>query len=1306
MTFTDSPLLTMKFLHRTPFYLRSLYRWSGSQRFLLQLSFALVIGFVVCLSTPVSAAVIDSLDNTAFSDRSALEDVGRQTGAASASGPAQALLLDEYPDAYAAYSLRRMRSDYSGPAIRVRRSSDGAEQDFGFTTSGILDTESIESWLAGSDGLVLKWYSQLESHPALVPDTGTDPPLIARAGTVVTDSGGRPRLDFTAGTTVLEPESGLPRTLPTNNVAAMLVTETTGGDDGQGGIHLLTIEPDGDWSHDTPELVAQHDDSQYKVRELKNIGDAKTVNAPWDWQVLSISVSSTEFRAYSNHANVQAAESSLLASYYERSYFQLGGTPNSPKWKGYVGEVVMFGAFATDSEATARYDLINSYWETGPADYNKDVLLPQQKTWQVELYNWLETINESDVSIDPRPLEWDGTYSSAQQLANLNMALLSESPTGATRGEARWFVLDDGRGGGIEGSGDIQFYYRSKGDNSNEGGDGADAAFWYQLDVPLSNGAQGNYYYRKRAVALRALITSAVEMMLFEESVRTGARSGENDMYGKVLASAAYVYLHCKSELPAEVRSTYEEAMRFFVEATIEQGAQDINTNMDMFAVRAFAIISQSADDALLRERAEKAARRVLFGNIDGSVESNHDVHSGTFFPAGYIGENDGPETTYNGQSFNQLVRAYSYVKDDSDWRFLREVVRRMALFKQYQIFPDPDGFYTGPSAYSGRTGGSYVRDQMIEEHAAIYAADVEETRVFARRHKFGGALPLVLRDEGSIASDTERRRDSQNADGYDTIMTTSPPTFNAWSSWPPKHPANLSTTWRSTLKPLVDSNDPITVLPFERENFYFNKAFGGSPTGEEFWAYKSTDGTEDWGFFLEADAQQGDYHGWFGGKLETFWTENAGVVLLNVRSDKDDFSWDEIDTWGVQHVWGKDDTEDGYFTTAEIRGQREVNNLARTSVIETGASTPYAEVVNVFNDPGTSTASSESGEESGYELEGDVKVTNRFDVLDDGVRVTHMIASDQSDQSTELWATVPVNLRYGDGPGSQDQANIPDATIEYLDGDVWRVLPEDTDGDGMPELVSTTALRIGRDYQNGSGPQYAYLDLNGTQSVRVSTQVWQQGYQGYHRLRNIHIDLHGNPGTAAALPAEKSVSYTVQTTDPTADSESSTSSSTTQDVLLDQGWNIVSLTVDPSDDQMDQIFEGIAGAIEIVENRDGQTYEPGGANEIGSWNPEEAYRVYANESTTLQAAGSEVEPTETSIALEEGWNWVPYLRETSLPVDEALSTIETDLTIVKNEAGDTYHPAYGIDQLEAMEPGEGYKIYVEKSCTLTYPSN
>jgi len=41
-------------------------------------------------------------------------------------------ILDEYPGAAAAYSLRLLNTDYTGDAIVVRRASDNTTQNIGF----------------------------------------------------------------------------------------------------------------------------------------------------------------------------------------------------------------------------------------------------------------------------------------------------------------------------------------------------------------------------------------------------------------------------------------------------------------------------------------------------------------------------------------------------------------------------------------------------------------------------------------------------------------------------------------------------------------------------------------------------------------------------------------------------------------------------------------------------------------------------------------------------------------------------------------------------------------------------------------------------------------------------------------------------------------------------------------------------------------------------------------------------------------------------------------------------------------------
>lgn len=90
-------------------------------------------------------------------------------------------LLDTYSGAAVAYSLRKLRSAYSGSAIRVRRSSDNAEQDFGFVNN-VLDTASLLTFCGAGNGFVTTWYDQSGNALNSSMSTAANQPRIVNAG--------------------------------------------------------------------------------------------------------------------------------------------------------------------------------------------------------------------------------------------------------------------------------------------------------------------------------------------------------------------------------------------------------------------------------------------------------------------------------------------------------------------------------------------------------------------------------------------------------------------------------------------------------------------------------------------------------------------------------------------------------------------------------------------------------------------------------------------------------------------------------------------------------------------------------------------------------------------------------------------------------------------------------------------------------------------------------------------------------------------------------------------------------------------
>lgn len=94
-------------------------------------------------------------------------------------------LLDIVPNSAAAYSLRKLRTNYIGPCIRVRRSSDNAELDIGFIINN-LDTLALLSFVGSNDGFVRTWYDQSGNGRNASQTTLDAQPRIVVAGTIVT----------------------------------------------------------------------------------------------------------------------------------------------------------------------------------------------------------------------------------------------------------------------------------------------------------------------------------------------------------------------------------------------------------------------------------------------------------------------------------------------------------------------------------------------------------------------------------------------------------------------------------------------------------------------------------------------------------------------------------------------------------------------------------------------------------------------------------------------------------------------------------------------------------------------------------------------------------------------------------------------------------------------------------------------------------------------------------------------------------------------------------------------------------------
>jgi hypothetical protein len=96
-------------------------------------------------------------------------------------------LLDAYPNASAAYSLRLLRSGYTGSAIEVRNDS-GTHLDIGFVDNE-LDTATLLTHCGSGNGTVSKWYDQSGNANNATQTTVANQPQIVSSGSVILENG-------------------------------------------------------------------------------------------------------------------------------------------------------------------------------------------------------------------------------------------------------------------------------------------------------------------------------------------------------------------------------------------------------------------------------------------------------------------------------------------------------------------------------------------------------------------------------------------------------------------------------------------------------------------------------------------------------------------------------------------------------------------------------------------------------------------------------------------------------------------------------------------------------------------------------------------------------------------------------------------------------------------------------------------------------------------------------------------------------------------------------------------------------------
>ncbi|HPN41721.1 MAG TPA: M14 family zinc carboxypeptidase [Candidatus Cloacimonadota bacterium] len=151
------------------------------------------------------------------------------------------------------------------------------------------------------------------------------------------------------------------------------------------------------------------------------------------------------------------------------------------------------------------------------------------------------------------------------------------------------------------------------------------------------------------------------------------------------------------------------------------------------------------------------------------------------------------------------------------------------------------------------------------------------------------------------------------------------------------------------------------------------------------------------------------------------------------------------------------------------------------------------------------------------------------------------------------------------------------------------------------------------------------------------------------------------------------------------------------QEISLNSGWNLISLNVIPVSYQVEEVFEGVSGLVQIKDIA--LSYAPLAAdhfNTLSLLSNSRGYWVNVSSPATLTITGAAIDPATVPIALQSGWNLVSYLPDSDLAPAIALASISANLLELRSMEASV--------PITIMQPGKGYWIKVSAPCTLIYP--
>ena len=170
------------------------------------------------------------------------------------------------------------------------------------------------------------------------------------------------------------------------------------------------------------------------------------------------------------------------------------------------------------------------------------------------------------------------------------------------------------------------------------------------------------------------------------------------------------------------------------------------------------------------------------------------------------------------------------------------------------------------------------------------------------------------------------------------------------------------------------------------------------------------------------------------------------------------------------------------------------------------------------------------------------------------------------------------------------------------------------------------------------------------------------------------------------------------------------TNSQVRRDIPLTTGWNWISFNLALPDPALNAALSSLEHPQNDLFKSQSAFSEYFSGNWVGSLNAVNnsgMFQYRADVADTIRMVGALIDPTTVQIPIAAGWNWIGYVPNYALPLNEALAGLAPlNGDLIKGQtAFAQYLAGFGwLGSLQFLEAPKGYQLKIGNPGTLTYP--